>query len=312
MDERRRLSFLVGAFAVAATITAAFVLASLGSDAGLLRNRYSLVTYFDDVQGLVPGSPVRLAGKDVGRVATVSFARLEADRPPIRVVLEIDADVQDRIRSDSAASVGTIGLLGDKYVSLTMGTPAGRVLVDRDEIASVSPIDLNVAIVRGTEAIDNIALLAANANKVVKEFGDSKGIDRVADATAALANIVGRIENGDGLLHSLVYDSYEGAELASVGRSLQTLESMLHEIQSGEGVLHDLIYEPANEESITDILRAARRLESILTKIDEGDGTMALLVNDPGLYQDVRALVGGARRSAVVRTLIELSTGDED
>ncbi len=312
MDERRRLSFIVGAFAVAVTLTAAFVLANLGSDAGLLQERYALVTYFDDVQGLVPGAPVRLAGKDVGRVSEVSFARLEDDRPPIRVVLEIDAEVQDRVRSDSAASVGTIGLLGDKYVSVTMGTPRGRVLDDGNEIASVSPIDLNVAIVRGTEAIDNIAMLAANANKVVEEFGDSQGIGRVADATAALANIVGEIQDGQGLLHSLVYDEYEGAELASIGRSLSALEGMLGEIQTGDGVLHDLIYEPANEELIAETLKAGSRLESILAKIDEGDGTMALLVNDPSLYQDLKALIGGARRSTVVRTLIDLSTSDED
>ena len=311
MDERSRLSFIVGAVAVAATLTAAFVLANLGSDAGLLQERYSLVTYFDDVQGLVSGGPVRLAGKDVGRITEVSFARLEDDRPPVRVVLEIDSSVQDRIRSDSAASIGTIGLLGDKYVSLTMGTPRGRILDAGSEIASVSPIDLNVAIVRGTEAIDNIALLAANANKVVEEFGESEGVDRLSDATGAITDIVTEIQEGQGLLHSLIYDPYEGAEIASVGRSLSTLEQMLLEIQGGEGILHDLIYEPANDELIDKTFEAGARLESILAKIDEGDGTMALLVNDPSLYADLKALIGGARRSTVVRTLVELSTDEE-
>ena len=311
MDERSRLSFIVGAVAVAATLVAALVLANLGSDAGLLQERYSLVTYFDDVQGLVSGAPVRLAGKDVGRIREVSFASLEDDRPPVRVVLEVDGSVQDRVRSDSAASIGTIGLLGDKYVSLTMGTPRGRVLSEGNEIASVSPIDLNVAIVRGTEAIDNIALLAANANKVVEDFGTSQGVERLSDATDALSAIVGEIQEGHGLLHSLIYDPYEGAEIASVGRSLSTFENMLLEVQGGDGILHDLIYEPANEELIDDALQASSRLESILAKIDEGDGTMALLVNDPSLYADLKALIGGARRSTVVRTLVELSTEEE-
>ena len=322
MDERARLSLIVGLVAVAATVTGALVLASLGSDAGLLQERYALVTYFDDVQGLVAGAPVRLAGKDVGRISEVSFARLEDDRPPVKVVLEINCSVQDRLRNDSAASIGTIGLLGDKFVSLTMGTPRGLVLGRRgdcddeslrtgNEIASVSPIDLNVAIVRGTEAIDNIALLASNANKVVEDFGASQGVERLSDATAALSDLVGEIQGGQGLLHSLIYDPYQGAEIASVGRSLSTLEQMLLEVQGGEGILHDLIYEPANEELINDTLAAGARLESILAKIDEGDGTMALLVNDPSLYADLKALIGGARRSTVVRTLIQLSTDEE-
>ena len=307
-----RLSFVVGAVALVAAATAAVVVANLGADAGLLDERYSLVTYFDDVQGLVSGAPVRLAGKDVGRVSDVSFAPLDESRPPVRVVLEVGEAVRDRVRSDSSASVGTIGLLGDKYVSLKMGTPRGRVLADGDEIASISPIDLNVAIVRGTEAIDNIAELAASANSVVKDFGASQGVQRLADVTGSLTGIVQEIQTGDGILHSLIYDEYDGAELASAGRSLATLEKMLLEVQQGDGVLHDLIYEPANEELISDTLRAGSRLESILAKVDDGEGTLALLVNDPSLYQDLKALVGGARRSTVVRTLVDLSTGDEE
>ena len=258
------------------------------------------------------GAPVRLAGKDVGRVSEVSFAPLDATRPPVRVVLEVDETVQDRVRSDSSASVGTIGLLGDKYVSLTMGTPRGQVLTEGDEIASISPIDLNVAIVRGTEAIDNIAELAASANSVVKDFGASQGVERLADVTGSLAGIVEEIQTGDGILHSLIYDEYDGEQLASAGRSLESLEKMLLEVQEGDGILHDLIYEPANEELITDTLRAGSRLESILAKIDDGEGSLALLVNDPSLYQDLKALIGGARRSTVVRTLVDLSTGDDE
>ena len=311
MDERMRLSFVVGAVALAAAVTVAVVVANLGADAGLLHERYSLVTYFDDVQGLVSGAPVRLAGKDVGRVREVSFAPLDETRPPVRVVLEVDQAVQDRVRSDSSASVGTIGLLGDKYVSLSMGSSRGRVLTEGDEIASISPIDLNVAIVRGTEAIDNIAELAASANGVVKDFGASQGVQRLADVTGSLSQIVKEIQTGDGILHSLVYDEYEGEELASAGRSLASLEKMLLEIQEGDGVLHDLIYEPANEELIGDALRAGSRLESILAKVDDGEGTLALLVNDPSLYQDLKALIGGARRSTVVRTLVDLSTEDD-
>ena len=307
MGDRGRLSWIVGAFAVAATITAAGVLVSLGSDTGLLEKRYQLVSYFTDVQGLVSGAPVRLAGKDVGRVTEVSFAPLDAERPPVRVVLELDEAIHSRIRTDSAATIGTIGLLGDKYVSLTMGTPNGDVLRPGAEIASVSPIDLNVAVVRGTEAIDNIAELASNANDVVAAFGESMGAQRIADATAALTSVVTEIQNGDGLLHSLIYDPYQGVEIESVGRSLATLESMLNEIQGGDGILHDLIYEPANEEAINQTLAAGSRLERVLAKIDEGDGTLGLLVNDPSLYADMKELVGGAQRSTVVKTLVDLS-----
>jgi phospholipid/cholesterol/gamma-HCH transport system substrate-binding protein len=312
MDERRRLSLVVGVFLVAALAVGAFALLSLGTSAGLLEPRYRLVTYFEDVQGLVAGAPVRLAGKDVGQVEVVSFGAQGDQRPPVRVVLQIVRGVQDRVRSDSVASIGTIGLLGDKYVAISMGGAAGRVLEDEDELASVSPIDLSMAVVRGTEAIDNVASLAENLNRVVGSFHEAMGGQRLADATAAaakaaedLGGVVREVREGDGLLHSLIYDEYAGGEGASLSRSLARIEDILTEIHEGDGMLHELVYTPASEQELVgELERASARLASALEKVDEGQGTLGLLVNDPTLYYDLKALAGGTRRSWILRSLV--------
>src|SRR5688572_29145149 len=300
MDERRRLSLVVGGFLLIAFAVGAWALLSLGTSAGLLEPRYRLVTYFEDVQGLVAGAPVRLAGKDVGQVEIVSFATLDDQRPPVRVVLQLERDVQDRVRSDSVASIGTIGLLGDKYVAVSMGSSTGRVLEDEQEIVSVSPIDLSMAVVRGTEAIDNVATLAENLNLVVGSFHEAMGGQSLADATAAaakaaedLGGVVREVREGKGLLHSLIYDEYAGGEVASVSRSLARLEEILTEIAEGEGLLHELVYTPASEQELMrEVERASARLASALEKVDEGQGTLGLLVNDPTLYYDLKALAG--------------------
>lgn len=312
MDERRRLSLIVGAFLIAAFAVGAFALLSLGQGTGLLQPRYRLVTYFEDVQGLVAGAPVRLAGRDVGQVEFVTFSTLGDDRPPVRVVMQLDQSVQDRVRSDSVASIGTIGLLGDKYVSISMGTATGRVLEDEQELASVSPIDLSMAVVRGTEAIDNVATLAENLNLVVGSFHEAMGGERLADAAASavkategLGEVVREVREGKGLLHSLIYDSYEGGEVESVSRALARLEAILAEIQEGEGLLHQIVYTPVHEqELLIELERASVRLASALEKVDQGEGTLGLLVNDPTLYYDLKALAGGARRSWILRSLV--------
>lgn len=312
MDERRRLSLIVGAFLMAAIAVGAFALLSLGSSTGLLVPRYRLITYFEDVQGLVAGAPVRLAGRDVGSVEFVTFASLGDERPPVRVVLQIDRSVEELVRSDSVASIGTIGLLGDKYVSVSMGTSAGRVLVEDEELASVSPIDLSMAVVRGTEAIDNVASLAENLNRVVGDFHEAMGGERLASAAGAavgaaedLRAVVREIREGSGLLHSLIYDSYEGSEVESVSRSLARLEAILAEVHEGDGMLHQLVYTPADEQALfVELEEAAERLASALEKIDQGEGTLGLLVNDPTLYYDLKGLTGGARRSWILRTIV--------
>jgi len=313
MEDSRRLSLIVGAFVVVTLAVIGFVLLSLGSGSGLLRPRYRLVTYFENVQGLVAGAPVRLVGKDVGTVEFVTFAPLEGERPPVRVVLRVDASVQDRIRSDSATSIGTIGLLGDKYVEISMGTISGSVLQEGDEVASISPVDLNVAVVRGTQAIDNIATLTENVNRVVEEFGESMGGRKMAESFTAMSEMVQEIQQGEGLLHSLIYDSYEGGGVESIEHSLAILEGILDEVAEGSGVLHTLIYEPTVEQDVVmEALEAGARMNSILEKIDSGEGTLGLLLNDPTLYEDLKLLLGGAQRSLVVRSLIRLSTGEEE
>ena len=309
MPERRNLSLWVGIFVAAALIVGAFSVVFLGASGGILNPRYRLVTYFDDVQGLVAGSPVRLAGRDVGTVEFVNFAPLTGELPAVRVVLQVDEDIQDRVRSDSVARIATIGLLGDKYVEISMGTPFGRVLEDGEELASVSPLDLSMAVARGTEAIDNIATLAANVNRVVEDFGEAMGGRKLADVTGKLDAIVTEVQEGDGLLHGLIYDPYDGSAVANVESTLATLEDIVDEVATGQGVLHQMIYGGADDQDVLrDALAAVARIDSIVAKIDDGEGTLGLLVNDPGLYQDLQSLVGGAQRNLVVRSLIRLST----
>ncbi|MCP5067565.1 MAG: MCE family protein, partial [bacterium] len=223
MPDRRRLNLIVGSFVVAALAVGAMAVLFLGARGGMLNPRYRLVTYFDDVQGLVSGAPVRLAGRDIGSVEIVSFAPLAGDLPPVRVIMQVDERVQDRVRSDSVARIATIGLLGDKYIEISMGTPTGRVLGDGEERASVSPLDLGMAVTRGTEAIDNIATLAENVNRVVDEFGTSMGGKKVAEATGSLTAIVSESQEGDGLPRGLIYDSYEGGGVESLERSLASV-----------------------------------------------------------------------------------------
>jgi phospholipid/cholesterol/gamma-HCH transport system substrate-binding protein len=312
VDSSRRLSLIVGTFVMLSLLLLAVILLTFSSEQGLFRPRYRLTAYFENVQGLTAGAPVRLAGRDVGTVEDVSFAPLDGNLPPIRVELDIDRGVQERIRSDSRASIGTIGLLGDKYVEISMGTPLGRALTNAAELPTQNPLDLTQAAERGTQAIDNIARLAENVNEAVLQFQGDMGTARIADSLASIHAIIEEVRSGEGLLHSLIYDSYEGSGVESIERSLATFEGILREIADGDGLLHSLIYDSKeDQEFLSEATIAGRRLNRILEKIDTGTGSLGLLVNDPALYEDMRALLGGAQDSFVVRSLIKLST-DED
>ncbi len=310
MERDTRLSLLVGAFVLAALAAFGLAVLSLSARQGLWTGNYELVGHFKNVQGLIAGAPVRLAGKDVGIVKSVDFEPVESGRAPVRVALQIDESIQDRIRSDSVARIGTIGLLGDKYVLIEMGSREGAVLQAGEEVPTLNPANFGDVISTGTQTLDNVATLAANVNAVVEDFQRAMGGARLAQSADALASIVSEVEQGEGLLHTLIYEPFEAKGFQSIADSLQVLEEMVREIRHGEGILHSLIYDRPTEQGIVlETIEAGARLNSILGKIDRGEGTLGLLLSDPTVYEDLKRLLRGAERSILVRSLIELSAG---
>lgn len=312
MDRDRRLSLTVGGLALVSVAALAVAILSLSSQQGVWTPHYRLVAYYENVQGLIAGAPVWLAGTRVGRVETVTFGAEGAERRAVKVVMQIEESVQERIRSDSVATIGTIGLLGDRYVEVSVGTAGGEILEDGGELHTVSPMDLNVVISKGARALDNIAELTGSLNSVVAEFERGKGGQKLADSVAAFGDVVTAVQEGEGLLHSLIYDHYEGSGVESIERSLATFENILYEVRHGDGILHSLVYDsPTEQDVVLEALGAGSRLNSILAKIDRGEGTFGLMLNDPTLYEELKILVGGAGRSRVVRTLIGLVGSEE-
>ncbi len=125
MEDSRRLSLIVGGFFIASLVALAIAVLSLTSESGLFPNQYRIYGHFDNVQGLLPGAPVWMAGKEVGRVEEVEFTEFGSDQP-ILITMRVNRDVQNRVRTDSVASIGTIGVLGDSYIEIQPGSPRSR------------------------------------------------------------------------------------------------------------------------------------------------------------------------------------------
>lgn len=307
MDRDARIDRTVGLFVLLALVALAISILSLSAEGGFFEKRYRVQARFHNVLGLLPGAPVWLGGKQVGRVDRVSFEALDAERP-VLVVLQVNASVQDRIRADSVATIGTIGLLGDSYVEISFGTAAARVLADGDEVETRDPANVTALMAEGRSALASIHALSGSLNQVVKTFAENKGAERAVLAIQAMSDIMIETREGSGLIHSLIFDPYEGTELDEISAALAGVEEIVSEIRQGEGLLHRLIYEPVDDHRIVEDLSASSAsLQRILDKVERGDGTLGLLVNDPTVYEELQSVLGGARRSRLLRALIQLS-----
>jgi phospholipid/cholesterol/gamma-HCH transport system substrate-binding protein len=126
----RTVEIIVGVFMLAGLISLGVLATRVsGFNVDSEANSYSVYASFENVGGLVERSKVSIAGVEVGQVAEISY---DKDSYAARIRMEIDSNV-DNISLDSTASILTEGLLGGKYIGLSVGAEE-EFLGDGDEI----------------------------------------------------------------------------------------------------------------------------------------------------------------------------------
>src|SRR5512138_3327248 len=125
----------VGGIIVIALLVSAVAIYKVGKTNNMFGSRYTLVAFIANASGLRPGGSVLIAGQVAGTVKEIQFLPVDYDTSRnLRLVLSVDRDLQPQVRSDSRARVRTLGLLGDKVVDITVGTPRYSVLRNGDTI----------------------------------------------------------------------------------------------------------------------------------------------------------------------------------
>ena len=80
-------------------------------------NTYRVYAHFENIAGLTVRAKVTMAGVTIGKVTAID---LDRDSYTGRVTMEVDGDVNN-LPIDSTASILTAGLLGEKYVGISVG-----------------------------------------------------------------------------------------------------------------------------------------------------------------------------------------------
>lgn len=126
----RTLELTVGVFILAGVLAlAVLALRVSGMTAVTSGDTYTVYAHFDNVAGLTARAKVTMAGVTIGQVTDIQF---DKNRYTGVVKMAINSDV-DTLPADSAASIVTAGLLGEKYIGISVGGD-DELLADGDEI----------------------------------------------------------------------------------------------------------------------------------------------------------------------------------
>ncbi|MBW2038627.1 MAG: MCE family protein [Deltaproteobacteria bacterium] len=283
----------VGAFVVIILVLFAVVIFAIGSHQRYFQSQYTLWACFSNIKGLVVGAPVRLAGLTVGRVSAIYFAG-DIEEKTIKVEMKINKGIQERIREDSIATIQTMGLLGDKYVEITLGSPENKVLSGRARIKSVDPIDLFAYVAKTEAVIDVINTILVDIKEISTQVRSGKGFLHAVLYDPAGGKLVRNLSVASASLDDLI------KELSDTSRSLSTIVS-----KEGGDLVKDLSMASSSlDDLMKELSSVAQSLNNIVKKVERGEGSLGAIINDPSVYEDLKVILGGAKRSQVIKGLI--------
>ena len=152
----------------------------IGKQENLFDPVFKLTTTFYNVSGLEVGSNIRFSGINVGTVDNIKII----NDSTVRVDMLIKKNVQQFIKSDCEAGIGSAGIIGDRILIITQGSSDAPLVKEGDNIDSKEPVE--------TDAIMESMQITA---------------DNAAIISFQLAEIMININSGNGTLGRLIQDS---------------------------------------------------------------------------------------------------------
>lgn len=285
----------VGLLVLGALIALAIGIFFVGEENRLFGRKNEYFVHFKSVEGLATGNPVQLDGVNVGHIQRIVLPEA-VDESSLTVWVSVDRAYAQRIREDSQARIQTLGLLGDKYIQLSSGSPDAAILPDGGQIPAAPGTELDELLASGGSAMDNLVAISASLRNILARMEAGEGVlgELTTESPAGqevrskILNILGSaerisqgIEAGEGTLGRLVRDDSMADEVEAALKGFSTALGQLHD---GEGVLPALLTDPdirdRFRETLTNLSTASERLGVLAEELQEGDGLLAKLLAD--------------------------------
>ena len=179
--------FIMGGLAI--FVIAIFI---IGKQEHLFDPVFKISTNFHNVSGLEAGSNVRYSGINVGTVDKIIII----NDTTVRVDMMIKRSVQQFIKDDCEAGIGSAGVIGDRILIITQGSEDAPLVKDGAYIGSKEPIEAD-AIMESTQiTVDNAAIITDHLAEIMIKINSGNGtLGRLIQDTTIADNIDRTIVN---------------------------------------------------------------------------------------------------------------------
>lgn len=216
-----------------------FVVIGLGLLTGLvlkagdfyIKPGYTVRFVFKHISGIDKGSPVKLAGVNVGEVKEVHVVR----SPQGETQVEMDAWIAQGvyIEEDAKMRANSLGLLGEKYIEILPGTSGSKTLSNNGTLVGKTPFAVDDIVESSTRlmhkvenTMDQLNEIVSDANFKTSVKGSFSNMDKLSknmlemmddlkDASKSARIILARIRDGEGSIGRLLKDDKMARDMES-------------------------------------------------------------------------------------------------
>ena len=248
-------------------LTATFFVINFLRGRNLFSDDYVFVSFYEDVQGLLPSSPVYIKGYKAGTVSEVEYNR---EKKGFDVVCSVSRDFE--IPADSKMTIYSADLMGGKALRIDLG--------QSEEPAR------DGAFLAPSVSHDMLTSLAAGIEPLITKGKLSE------ENRASLRSIMRNMERTMAKVESLA-STVEGSssDITSLIGNLDTLSHRLNLIAEKADTAMTGIAGTAAELDEADIRGLVESLKTLSGKMQENDGTIGRLVNDDSVYNSLDSLL---------------------
>ena len=264
----RGLEFKVGVFVFVGLAMLGALVVQFGRLGEGFKTYYALVVRFPDASGLLKGSDVLLGGARIGKVS--GGPKLVREGNGVEVPLKIYDYI--KVPEGSKFSVGSSGLLGDRFVNVSMPLERKSFLAPNSYINGVREGGLDDITREG-------GALVTDLRGTVKKLDTT--MDRLNEELLSPANM-------QNMKASMEHLSEATNALSQSSKKLDGV------IDKADGAMGSIA------KDAEDLQKAIADARKVLQSATEGKGLLPTLLSNQDLSNDLRALISNLRAHGVL------------
>jgi phospholipid/cholesterol/gamma-HCH transport system substrate-binding protein len=231
---------------------------------------------YDDVEGVVNGTPVTVNGFPVGSITDISFHKQNKLLVKFRVENEIQFSV------NSLAQIYETGLIGGKALAIIPAMDNSRVAVSKDTLkSSVAPGLTDLVNEKLTPLQENIEMMIVSANNVLDKINlvfDDPTRANLRTSVSDFSETISDLKETSKMVNSIVKSNK-----MSINNTLDNVNSLSKDLSS----ISNSIKSSDLETTFQNLKETSKNLSILLDDINNGNGSVSKLISNDSLFNNL-------------------------